>query len=298
MRPSSWRSWKPARPDTVTAPAHLPGGLLIRDALAQARSAGVDRLDAQWLLGHLLARPRAWLLAHDDEPLPPAAAAAWPALLARRAGGEPLAYVTGEREFCGLTLAVSPAVLVPRPETELLVEWALACLADAPPACRVIDLGTGSGAIALALKRARPDAVVLATDASADALAVAQANARRLGLAVHTAHGDWWAAAGKDRFGLAVSNPPYIADADPHLAALGHEPRAALTSGRDGLDALRELIAGAPQHLDPGAWLLLEHGHDQADAVQALLLAQGFSRAQTRSDLAGLPRCTGACWHG
>ena len=268
--------------------------LLIRVALAQARSAGVDRLDAQWLLGHLLTRPRAWLLAHDDVPLPEAAAAAWPALLARRAGGEPLAYVTGEREFCGLVLSVSPAVLVPRPETEMLVAWALQCLGDALPARHVIDLGTGSGAIALALQQARPDAVVLATDASAEALAVAQANARRLGLPVQTARGDWWAAAGGARFGLAVSNPPYIAAGDPHLAALRHEPPLALTSGQDGLAALCTVIADAPPHLEPGAWLLLEHGHDQADAVQALLREHGFEHPQTRCDLAGMPRCTGA----
>lgn len=282
----------------MNAPAHPPGGQLIRDALAQARSTGVDRLDAQWLLAHLLVRPRSWLLAHDDEPLPADAAAAWPMLLARRASGEPLAYVTGEREFCGMLLSVSPAVLVPRPETEMLVDWALECLGAAPPAPRVIDLGTGSGAVALALQRARPDAEVLATDASAEALAMARSNAQRLGLRVQTAQGDWWAAAGRARFGLAVSNPPYIASGDPHLAALGHEPLSALTSGDDGLNALRQLIEGAPAHLEPGAWLLLEHGHDQADAVQALLRAHGFGTPQTRCDLAGLPRCTGAPWQG
>ena len=271
--------------------------MLIRDALAQARQAGVDRLDAQWLLGHLLQRDRAWLLAHDDEALPLPAACAWPALLARRAAGEPLAYVTGERMFCGLTLQVSPAVLVPRPETELLVAWALACLGSAP-SLDVIDLGTGSGAIALAVAHARPDARLLATDASNAALAVASANARQLTLPMRFTQGNWWAAAGGGRFGLALCNPPYIAAHDPHLAALAHEPGAALTSGDDGLDALRQIIAGAPAHLLPGAWLLLEHGHDQADAVRDLLLSHGFGPPQTRADLAGLPRCSGAMWPG
>ena len=269
--------------------------MLIRDALVQARQAGVDSLDAQWLLGHLLQRDRAWLLAHDDEALRAETAIVWPALLSRRAAGEPLAYVVGEREFCGLKLQVSPAVLVPRPETELLVQWALQCLGTAP-SLDVIDLGTGSGAVALALAKARPEARVLATDASAQALTIARANGDRLALRLRWAQGDWWAAAGDARFGLAVSNPPYIAAADPHLDALHHEPLAALTPGGDGLDSLRQIIAGAPAHLLPGAWLLLEHGHDQADAVHALLKAQGFGPPQTRPDLAGLPRCTGAPW--
>ena len=269
--------------------------MLIHEALAQASAAGVARLDAQWLIGHLLARPRAWLLAHGEEPLPAAAEAVWPALLMRRAGGEPLAYVLGEYEFCGLALTVTPAVLVPRPETELLVQWALErLLGSAAPS--VIDLGTGSGAIALALLRARPDIDLLATDASAQALAVAQANAQRHALPLRLAQGDWWAAAGSARFSLAVSNPPYIAAGDPHLHALAHEPPQALISGPDGLDALRQLIEKAPDHLLPGAWLLLEHGHDQADAVQALLRGRGFGTPQTRPDLAGLPRCTGAPW--
>jgi release factor glutamine methyltransferase len=260
------------------------------EALRQAARAGVARLDAQWLLEHLLHRPRAWLLAHDDEPLPAAAAAAWPALLARRATGEPLAYVTGEREFCGLSLAVSPAVLVPRPETEVLVRWALALPSTPAP---VLDLGTGSGAIALAFKRARPTADVVATDASAEALDVARANARRLALDIRFAHGDWWAAVPGQRFGLVLSNPPYIAAGDPHLAALAHEPQAALTPGGDGLQALRAIIAGARAHLLPGAWLLLEHGHDQAAAVQARLREAGFEQVETRPDLSGQPRCTG-----
>ncbi len=267
----------------------------IREALAQARAAGVARLDAQWLLCHLLSRPRTWLLAHDDDALPAAALSAWPALLARRAGGEPLAYVTGEREFCSLVLQVTPAVLVPRPETEVLVRWALECMQTAP-APTAIDLGTGSGAIALALLRARPDIHLLATDASADALAVARTNAQRHALPLRLSQGDWWAAAGSARFGLAVSNPPYIAAGDPHLAALAHEPPLALSSGADGLDALRLLIHGAPGHLLPGAWLLLEHGHDQAHAVQSLLRSCGFGLPQTRHDLADLPRCTGAAW--
>ena len=267
----------------------------IHEALMQAHAAGVARLDAQWLLCHLLTCPRTWLLAHDDDTLPAAALLAWPALLARRAGGEPLAYVIGEREFCGLALQVTPAVLVPRPETEVLVHWALECL-PAAPAPRVIDLGTGSGAIALTLLKARPDIDMLATDASASAIAVAQANARRLGLPLRVAQGDWFAAAGSQRFGLALSNPPYIAAGDPHLAALGHEPQMALTSGADGLDALRQLIHSAPDHLLPGAWLLLEHGHDQASVVQALLRERGFGAPHTRHDLADMPRCTGAVW--
>ena len=267
----------------------------IRLALAQALAAGVERLDAQRLLSHLLARPRAWLLAHDNETLPAEVQTAWPALLARRAAGEPLAYVLGEHEFCGLLLKVSPAVLVPRPETELLVQWALQCLATAP-APTVVDLGTGSGAIALAVQHAHPQACVLATDASAQALALAQFNAQRHGLPVEFARGDWWQATGGARFGLALSNPPYVAAGDPHLQALVHEPQGALSPGGDGLGALRQLIQGAPDHLLPGAWLLLEHGHDQAHAVQALLERHGFGPAQTRHDLAGLPRCTGAAW--
>ena len=269
----------------------------IRDALAQALAAGVERLDAQLLLRHLLARPRAWLLAHDEEALSAEAMSTWSGLLARRAGGEPLAYVLGEAEFCGLALQVSPAALVPRPETELLVQWALQRLAHAP-ASSVVDLGTGSGAIALAVQRAQPQASVLATDASADALAVARANAQRHGLPVRFSQGDWWQATGDTRFGLALSNPPYVAAGDPHLRALAHEPLAALTPGNDGLGALRRLIADAPDHLLPGAWLLLEHGHDQTDAVQQLLRLRGFAAAQTRLDLAGLPRCTGAAWSG
>lgn len=267
----------------------------IRDALHEAAAAGVDRLDAHLLLGHLLRQPRAWLLAHDEDELSAEVTTDWRGRLARRAAGEPLAYVLGEWSFRGMTLTVSPAVLVPRPETEVLVDWALECLAAAPSG-DVVDLGTGSGAIALALAQAQPHAQVLATDTDASALAVAQANAAKLGLPLRFAQGDWWGATQGRRFGLAVSNPPYIAPGDPHLAALGHEPSLALTAPDAGLAALRQIIAGAPTHLLPGAWLLLEHGHDQADSVQALLRAQGFEDVQTRPDLAGLPRCSGGRW--
>lgn len=267
----------------------------IADALHTAHRMGVARLDAQWLLEHLLGRPRSWLIAHDDTALPAEQAARFQGWLGRRAQGEPLAYLLGELEFRGLPLQVTPAVLVPRPETELLVEWALEHLAPAAEV-DVVDLGTGSGAIALALQRERPRARVHASDASGAALAVARANAQRHGLPVRFVHGDWWAPLAGARFAVAVSNPPYVAGDDPHLAALRHEPRGALTPEGDGLDALRRVIAGAPGHLHHGGWLMLEHGHDQAAAVQQLLKDAGFANPETRLDLAGMPRCTGACW--
>jgi release factor glutamine methyltransferase len=273
----------------------------IADALALARDSGVDRLDAQWLLAHRLKRPRAWLLAHDDSVLDAADEAAFRGGIAERAAGVPLAYVTGEREFCGLVLKVSPAVLVPRPETEGLVEWALQWLdgeAARRPAPRVADLGTGSGAIALALKQRCPRAALAATDASAEALSVAAANGQRLGIDVEWRLGDWWQAVAGRRFDLVIANPPYVAGDDPHLAALQHEPRGALTPGGDGLDALRRIVGGAPAHLHVGGALLLEHGHDQADAVQALLRDAGFTGVGTRADLAGLARCTGGSLGG
>jgi release factor glutamine methyltransferase len=269
----------------------------ICDALLNARALGVERLDAQLLLAHQLRQPRAWLLAHDDVLLSPADAATLTGLLARRAAGEPLAYVLGSAEFRGLALRVSPAVLIPRPETEVLVEWALETL-PADAAADAVDLGTGSGAIALALQRERPLLRITATDASTEALAVARANAQWHGLPVQFTQGDWWAPLAGRRYALAVSNPPYIAAADPHLEALGHEPRSALTPEGDGLAALRAIVADAPPHLLPGGWLLLEHGHDQAPTVCALLQAAGFVAVQTRHDLAGLPRCTGGCWPG
>lgn len=268
----------------------------VADALAAARAAGVARLDAQLLLAHHLRQTRAWLLAHDDVVLDGPTRAAVDAGLARRAAGEPLAYVLGECVFRGLRLRVTPAVLIPRPETELIVDWALARLASAPAAPAVLDLGTGSGAIALAIKHAAPAAAVSASDASGDALAVARANALALGLNVECLCGDWWAPVDGRDFDLVVSNPPYVAAGDPHLAALRAEPQGALTPGGDGLGALRRIVAGAPAHLRAGATLLLEHGHDQAAAVQRLLRDAGFAEIATRADLAGLPRCTGGVW--
>jgi release factor glutamine methyltransferase len=278
------------------APAASP---TLAGLLAEARALGVDRLDAQLLLAHHLARPRAWVLAHDDAVADAASAAAVRAGLRRRAAGEPLAYLTGEKAFHGLSLIVTPDVLVPRPDTETLVDWALECLAGplaGHPAPRVLDLGTGSGAIALAVKAACPRADVHAVDLSPAALAVARANGERLGLAVRWWLGDWWHAlpAGEAPFDLVLSNPPYIAAGDPHLPALAHEPALALTPpGGDGLAALRALATGAAPRLTAGGWLLLEHGHDQADAVHALLVAQGLEALGHRTDLGGVRRCTG-----
>ncbi|MFT4194264.1 peptide chain release factor N(5)-glutamine methyltransferase, partial [Ottowia sp.] len=225
-------------------------------------------------------------------PLPPDAAARAQALAARRLAGEPVAYLTGEKHFHGLRLQVDARVLDPRDDTETLVDWALALLPASAP-CRVLDLGTGSGAIALAVAHQRPRARVTAVDASADALAVARGNADRLGQALDLRHGDWWAPVAGERFDLVASNPPYIAEGDAHLPALAHEPRQALVSGADGLDDLRRIVAGAPAHLAPGGWLLLEHGWDQAAAVRGLLAAAGFAQVQSRRDLGGVERCSG-----
>ena len=272
----------------------------IREALAQAQAAGLERLEAQRLLQHLLQQGRAWLLAHDDESLTHPQAADWQALLARNVAGEPLAYLTGEREFHGLPLHVNPAVLVPRPDTETLVDWALELLAGplaAHSAPQVADLGTGSGAIALAVKHACPRAELRASDASTDALAVARENGERLGLRITWLPGSWWQAYDAPAFHLALSNPPYIAAGDPHLPALRHEPLSALVPpGGDGLASLVAIVDGASAHLAPDAWLLLEHGFDQADAVAALLQAAGFIDVQHRRDLGGHRRCTGGRW--
>jgi release factor glutamine methyltransferase len=264
-----------------------------RDALIAAAALDVVRLDAQLLLLHVLGRgagERAWLVAHDADALPLAAAERFLELARRRAAGEPLAYLTGEREFFGLPLRVDARVLVPRPDTETLVEWALEVLGERP-APRVLDLGTGSGAIALAIQAARPDAEVEAVDASAGALEVARANAARLALPVRLRQASWLEGAGT--YDLVVSNPPYVAEGDPHLPALRHEPLQALAAGPDGLADLRSIVAAAPGHLRPDGWLLLEHGWDQAAAVRDLLRAAGFAEIGSRRDLAGIERCSG-----
>jgi release factor glutamine methyltransferase len=274
--------------------------MTIAQALALAARQGLARLDAQLLLLHALGRPqgdRAWLLAHDDDPLAATTQDAFERACERRAAGEPFAYIVGIKEFFGLPLRVDPRVLVPRPDTETLVEWALALLAEegVRPSLRVADLGTGSGAIALAIKARCPAAQVEAVDASADALAVARANGAALGLDVRWHEGRWLdPLAGP--FDLVVSNPPYVRADDPHLAALEHEPRQALVAGEDGLDDLRAIVGQAPASLARGGWLLLEHGWDQAPAVRALLAGRGFNSVQSRTDLAGIERCTGGRW--
>jgi release factor glutamine methyltransferase len=267
----------------------------VAQALQRARQHGVDRLDATLLLAHHLQRRREWVLAHADDELPDGALAAFYADCARRADGVPLAYLTGTREFMGLTLQVTPDVLVPRPETELLAGWAIECLRAMPAAQsrhKVVDLGTGSGALALAIAAACPGVDIVAVDSSVRALAVARANAERLGLAVRFAQGDWWDALGGAAMDLAVANPPYVAEDDEHLAALRHEPRGALAAGPHGLDALYRIVVAAPRHLR--GWLLVEHGWNQAVAVRDMMANAGLTRIETRSDLAGQPRCTGA----
>ena len=273
----------------------LHTSLSVAACLRQAQGLGLARLDAQILLLHALAQPlhdRAWLLAHDTEVLNEAQQHRWGLALQRRLQGEPVAYITGRKDFFGLTLAVDARVLDPRPDTEILVEWALELLPPGPTG-RVLDLGTGSGAVALALQHQRPAAQVTAVDASVDALAVASANAQRLNLPVKCVLSHWMDAV-TGPFDLIVSNPPYVAEGDPHLAALTHEPVQALTSGPDGLDDIRQIIAQAPNRLAPGGWLLLEHGWDQAAPVQALLRRAGFEEVQSRRDLGGIERCTGA----
>ena len=273
-------------------------------ALAAAQRLGLERLDAQLLLLHALGKSadaRAWLLTHDTDVLDDTANRQFEAFSQRRAAGEPLAYIVGSKEFFGLDFQVDRRVLVPRPDTETLVQWALDVLLTPalPLPLDVLDLGTGSGAVALALAHSLQAAVrparLLAVDASLDALAVARHNAARLGLAVEFLESSWLQQV-SGRFHLIASNPPYIASADPHLAALTHEPLQALTAGADGLDDIRQIIVQAPAHLCPGGWLLLEHGYDQAAQVRDLLARQGFRQVQSRQDLAGIERCSGGQW--
>lgn len=268
--------------------------LNLQQALLQAHHRGMERIDAQMLLLHVLGQPdagRAWLLTHDSDVLTPAQQTQFEALCAQRLDGVPVAYLTGCKEFFGLPLQVDARVLDPRPDTETLVEWALDVL-EKTVSPRILDLGTGSGAIALALQSQRPDATVTAVDFSQDALEVARANAQRLQLPVKLVQSSWLEQI-EGMFDVIVSNPPYIREDDEHMAALRHEPRQALTSGEDGLDDIRSIIAQAPAHLNAGGWLLLEHGWDQAPAVQNLLHSAGFVQVHSRQDLAGINRCTG-----
>ena len=253
------------------------------------------RLEARVLAAHVWQVDHAWLIAHDTDPLADAQSTAFETLLARRLTGEPVAYLVGTREFYGRSFRVSPDVLIPRPDTELLVEQALARM-PAGQAMDVLDLGTGSGCIAITLALERPDARVTAVDRSAAALAIARHNAGILDARVEFLPSDWFSALAGRRFDLIVSNPPYVPVADSHLTRgdVRFEPLHALAAGGDGLDDLRHLIAAARAHLVPGGVLLLEHGHDQADAVVALLHNSGYARPQSWPDLAGILRVSGA----
>ena len=253
----------------------------------------LPRAEARLLLAASLGEPVESLVARPEQPVGDDAAARFDALARRRAQGEPVAYLLGEKEFYGRRFAVSPAVLVPRPETELLVELALRRLRT-QPAPRVLDLGTGSGCIAVTLALECAAATVVAVDRCADALALARANAQRLGAPVEFVQGDWYEHVG-GRFDLIVANPPYVAAADPHLAGLQHEPRRALVAGADGLADLRRIVAGAPGRLNSGGTLAVEHGYDQGTSVRGLFAQAGFAGIETHRDLAGIERaCTGA----
>ena len=280
----------------------LAGNPSIADALRWATSAGIDRLDGQLLLLHAVGRPnhdRSWLVTHDDQRLQAPEVGTFEALVARRLAGEPLAYIIGVKEFFGLNFGVSNAVLIPRPDTETVVQWALQTInaletdASTP---HILDLGTGSGAIALAIKSQAPQCLVTAIDASATALAQAARNGQQLGLDVSWRQSDWFASVDHLLFDVIVSNPPYIAANDPHLRDLRHEPLSALASGADGLDDLRHIIAHSGPYLREGGWLLLEHGYDQAKPVAELLKAAGFKAIGHQTDLGGVTRCTGGRW--
>jgi len=264
------------------------------DLAAGTGDAAGARRDAQVLLGHVLGVSRAWLIAHGDAIPADPAVARFDALLAQRRSGQPVAYLVGEREFLGRRFRVSRDVLIPRPETELLVEAALERLPRSGP-CTVLDLGTGSGCIAVSIACERETAQVTAVDASAAALDVARGNAAALGARVEFIESDWFAGLAGRRFDLIVSNPPYVASGDPHLALgdLRFEPPAALVAGADGLDAIRRIIAESASFLQDGAWILFEHGYDQGPASKDLLREAGFGELLSRTDLAGLPRLAG-----
>jgi release factor glutamine methyltransferase len=259
--------------------------LTVQQALT---GSGLDAREARLLLAEAAGFSQSSVIAFPERVLPPAVQNIFLEYIEKRKRGEPIAYIVGHQEFYGIDLAVNPAVLIPRPETELLVELALQ-----RDFSSVVDLGTGSGAIALALKQQRRSSRVVAIEASAAALVVAQRNAVKNGLEIEFRHGCWFEPLAGERFDLIVSNPPYVAENDPHLAALGFEPRQALIAGPDGLDALREIARAAPDHLTPGGWLMLEHGQGQEGAVRALLKAAGLEEITTRPDLAGIPRVSG-----
>lgn len=272
--------------------------LLDAAAAELAAASPAPRLDAELLLAHVLGKERSYLRAYPEKRLDAQALGTFQNLTAARKGGEPIAYLTSKREFWSLPLKVTPATLIPRHETELLVELALERI-PADASWRLLDLGTGSGALALALAHERPHCRITATDLSTEALAVAAENAAGLGLGnVEFLAGDWFAPLADRRFHLIVSNPPYVREDDPHLKMgdVRFEPRSALTAGHDGLRDLSEIVAAAPRHLEQGAWLLLEHSYDQGSAARALLSRRGFSDTTTSRDLQGTDRVSGGLW--
>lgn len=268
--------------------------MTLGEALAFARGR-IERLDARLLLEHATGCTHADLLARPETPVMAPAYAQFAEWVARRAAGEPLAYLVGEAEFRGRVFQVSPAVLIPRPETEVLIELALEKM-QGLAAPKVVDLGTGSGIVAISLALECPAAAIAAVDLSKQAISVARNNAGRLRASVDFRAGDWYMPLAGERFDLIVSNPPYVADGDPHLALNGlpFEPQMALTDGADGLECIRRIVAGAADHLNPGGWLLFEHGYDQGEASRNLLTAAGFKSASTFPDLAGIDRVSGA----
>lgn len=273
-----------------------PAELLVQDSQRLQQALGLDpreaRLEVRILLCHALGVARAWLIGHDRDALTGSSEQAYAALLTRRLSGEPIAYIVGSREFFGLEFNTTPAVLIPRPETELLVELALARMPENQPS-EVLDLGTGSGAIAISIAKSRPLATVTAVDRSPEALAVARDNAARLQAPnLRLLHSDWFGALDAQTFDLIVSNPPYVEEADPHLLRgdVRFEPLSALASGADGLDDIRRIASAAPQHLKPGGWLLFEHGYNQGEGCREILRQQGFLEVETIRDLAGLER--------
>ena len=266
-------------------------------ALWRQAGSRIDRSEARQLLQHVGAFSHAELIAHPERELSVEQLAQYQSLVSRRAAGEPLAYLLGSAFFCGLEFAVSPAVLIPRPDTEVLVDEACR-RAQRLSAPRIVDLGTGSGIVAIVLARRLPKAAVTAVDLSSAALAVARANAQRHAASVRFLEGDWYAPLGGERFDLIVANPPYVADGDPHLArdGLPFEPRSALTdgvAGGDGMACIDAIVAGARDHLLPGGWLLIEHGYDQAVKVRESITAAGFSEVASWRDESSIERVSG-----